>query len=171
MKKLFFLLLTLIILFNGCNVLKNLSLPDIEKNLNTIKPLTNEEVVSGLKEALNIGTNSAIKILNKTNGFYGDPLVKIIFPPEAQFVADKLYSVGLGKLVDDFIKKMNEGAEAAVVKAGPIFTNAIKTMTFTDAMSILKGADNAATQYFKDKTSAQLISAFKPEVQSVLNQL
>ncbi len=171
MKKIYIIFIFTTFLLVGCDLLQNLTLSDIQTNINTVKPLTNEEVISGLKEALKIGTGNAINILNKTNGFYGDPLVKILFPPEAQYVADKLYSVGMGKLVDDFIKKMNEGAEAAVVKAGPIFTNAIMTMSFTDAMGILKGPDNAATQYFKDKTSAQLAAAFKPEVQAVLNQL
>jgi len=163
--------LSFLIFLGGCDILKNIDIAQIEKTLNTKTPLTNDEVIRGLKDALSIGTNNAVGILSKANGFYGDPLVKVLFPPEVQYVADKLYSIGAGKLVDDFILKMNQGAETAVVKAGPVFVNAIKTMSFADAMSILKGSEDAATSYFKTNTSIQLATLFKPEVQKVLDQM
>jgi len=159
---------TIILLTGGCDLIKYV---DLSKVISANTPLTNDEIVRGLKDALSIGTNNAVSVLSKTNGFYGDPLVKILFPPEVQYVADKLYSIGAGKLIDDFILKMNQGAENAVVKAGPVFVNAVKTMSFTDAMGILKGADDAATSYFKTNTRSQLFALFKPEVQKVLDQM
>lgn len=159
-------------ILTSCDILKQISIQDIEKVINTQPAaLTNGEIVQGLKEALSVGTTNAVKILNKENGFFMDPLVKIAFPPEVKYVEDKLRQVGMGKVVDDFVLKMNRGAENAVTKASPIFGNAIKTMSITDAIGILKGTDNAATTYFKTNTSTQLAAAFKPEVQVVLDQM
>lgn len=148
---------------------------DIEKvmdgSANSPKALTNSEVIKGLKEALNVGTNNAVNMLSKQDGFFKDPILKIPFPSEAQFVADKLRQVGLGDMVDNFELKMNRGAEAAVVKATPIFTSAITSMSIQDAMGILKGSENAATTYFKNKTSTALYNAFSPQVKGVLEQM
>ena len=118
-----------------------------------------------------MGTNNAVKVLNVQNGFFGDPLIKILFPPEVKYVEDKLRQFGMNKMVDDFIIQLNRGAENAVGKATPIFTNAVRSMSIQDAMGILRGNDNAATTYFKNATSNQLFSAFKPEVQNVLDQM
>lgn len=160
-------LITLIFVFTflgGCDILKELGLP-------TSMPLTTSEIVQGLKEALKVGTNNAVTVLNIENGFYGNPLLKIPFPEEVKVVEEKLRAVGLDKIVDDFILNMNRGAEKAVSKAGPIFINAIKEMTFDDARNILKGPDNAATEYFRNKTSTELSDAFKPGVQETLDQM
>jgi len=171
MKRFYTISFIALFFLSGCDILKNISFSDVEKYLNTNTPLTNDEVIRGLKDALSIGTNNAVSLLSKAGGFSNDAMVKILFPPEVQYVADKLYSIGAGKVVDDFVAKLNQGAEAAVVKAGPVFVNAIKTMSFTDAMSILKGNSDAATQYFKTNTSTQLTGLFKPEVQKVLDQM
>jgi hypothetical protein len=176
MKKVYVAFLSLSILLSACDMLKNVTYDDVEKILeagqgSSPKALTNAEVVNGLKEALNIGTQNAVNMLSKENGFFKDPILKIPFPQEAQFVADKLRQVGLGDMVDNFELKMNRGAEAAVKKAVPIFTSAITSMSIQDAMGILKGNDNAATNYFKDKTSTALFNAFSPQVQGVLDQM
>ncbi|MCK4466422.1 MAG: DUF4197 domain-containing protein [Bacteroidales bacterium] len=164
MKKQLITLIFITTLLGGCDILKELE-------LQTSMPLTTSEIVQGLKEALKVGTNNAVTALNIENGFYGNPLLKIPFPEEVKVVEEKLRAVGLDKIVDDFILNMNRGAEKAVSKAGPIFMNAIKEMTFDDARNILKGPDNAATEYFRNKTSTELSNAFEPGVQETLDQM
>jgi len=164
MKKQLITLIFITLLLGGCDILKELELP-------TSMPLTTSEIVQGLKEALKVGTNNAVTALNIENGFYGNPILKIPFPEEVKVVEEKLRAVGLDKIVDDFILNMNRGAEKAVSKAGPIFINAIEEMTFDDARNILKGPDNAATEYFRNKTSTELSNAFKPGVQETLDQM
>ena len=164
MKKQLITLIFITTLLGGCDILKELE-------LQTSMPLTTSEIVQGLKEALKVGTNNAVTALNIENGFYGNPLFKIPFPEEVKVVEEKLRAVGLDKIVDDFILNMNRGAEKAVSKAGPIFMNAIKEMTFDDARNILKGPDNAATEYFRNKTSTELSNAFEPGVQETLDQM
>ncbi len=131
--------------------------------------LTESQIVSGLKEALKVGTNNAVSTLSLPDGFYKNARFKILFPPEVVKVENTLRSLGMNKLVDDFIEKMNRGAEEAVKEAAPIFVNAITSMTIADARNILFGNNNAATQYFRQKTSAQLFNAFMPKVKNVLD--
>lgn len=130
--------------------------------------LSNSEVVAGLKEALKVGTTKWSSNLSKAGAFFKNPSLKILFPPEVKNVSDKLKSLGMTKLVNDFEKSMNTAAERAMVKAKPIFVNAITSMNISDAMNILKGSDNAATNYFKQKTRQKLLSAFKPEINKSL---
>jgi hypothetical protein len=139
-------------------------------NLNLITAPTKTETASALKEALNTGVKKAVDVLSKQNGFAGDKEVKIAFPEEIKKVDKTLRSVGLGKLSDDFVKQLNTGAEKAVVLATPILIDAIKSMTFDDAMKILMGGDGSATKYFETKTMTNLYSAFKPKVKEVLDQ-
>jgi len=171
MKKIVFLSLFSLLILGGCDLLQSLNISDFKVPVTTTPALTNAEVVQGLKEALTVGTSNAVKVLNVQNGFFGDPLIKILFPPEVKFVEDKLRQFGMNKIVDDFILQMNRGAENAVAKASPIFVNAVKSMSISDAMGILKGDQNAATMYFKKTTSTALFNTFKPEVKSVLDQM
>lgn len=148
----------------SCEVLKQIEMP-------TQQPLTTGDIIAGLKQALEIGTNNSVNFLGKTDGFYGNPLFKIPFPEEAKVVEEKLRDLGMHRLVDDFIRTMNRGAENAVKLAAPIFVDAIKQMTFDDARNILRGPDDAATEYFRTKTSSRLAELFKPEVQSALDKV
>jgi len=150
--------------FAGCEVLKQIEIP-------TQQPLTTTDIIAGLKQALEIGTNNSVGFLGKTDGFYGNPLFKIPFPEEAKVVEEKLRDLGMNRLVDDFIRTMNRGAENAVKLAAPIFVDAIKEMTFEDARNILRGPDDAATSYFRDKTSSRLAELFRPEVQTALEKV
>ncbi len=165
MKKLVLLSsLLILITMNRCDVLQQLELP-------TGGTLTKDEVVKALKEALRIGTEKAVTQLARENGFYLDDEVKIPFPEEVQFVEEKLRTLGLGKLVDNFVEQMNHAAEKAVTKAGPIFYDAIRQMTIADAVGILNGNEHAATDYFRAKTYDQLVAAFKPDIEKVLNTM
>jgi hypothetical protein len=132
--------------------------------------LSSEDIISGLKEALTVGTNKSTSRLSAVDGFFKDAAVKILLPPEAQKVEKSLRSVGMGKLVDDAILSLNRAAEDASQKAAPIFVSAIKKMTITDGLNILKGTDTAATHYLKDATSKELTDAFKPVIDSSLKK-
>jgi hypothetical protein len=109
--------------------------------------------------------------VSQLDGYFKNPEIKIPFPPDVKKVEDKLRQVGLGKEVDKFVLTLNRGAEDAAKEAKPIFITAIKSMTIQDAWAILKGDKDAATQYLKRTTSAQLKEKFKPVIQNSLNKV
>ena len=129
------------------------------------------EAGQGIKEALTQGVTNAVLNLNKTDGFFGSEIYKMLLPPDAKKIESTLRSAGMGAQVDKAILAINRGAEDAVAFAKPIFVDAIKEMTLTDALNIVKGSKDAATQYFKQKTSQKLIAAFTPSVQGSLDKV
>jgi hypothetical protein len=133
--------------------------------------LGNDEIISGLKEALNVGTSNSTKKLTAVDGFFKDAAIKILMPEEAKKVEKKLRAIGFGKQVDDAILSMNRAAEDAAKEATPIFLNAIKGITIQDGLGILKGGDFAATNYLKSKTVAQLTEAFRPVIENSLQKV
>lgn len=135
------------------------------------KTITNTEIVAGLKEALDLGAKAATNKLSVKDGFFGNAMVKVLMPPEAAKVENTLRQFGMGAYVDKAILSMNRAAEDAAIQAQPIFINAIKGMTVQDALNILKGSNDAATQYLKAKTMAQLTSAFKPVISASLEKV
>lgn len=145
---------------------KSNSIVDLAPSLSS---LTNIDVSKGLKEALTIGAKNASTVLNQTNGYFGNPEVRIPFPKEVEQVSTKLRSLGMGKQVDEFEKTMNQAAEKAAIEAAPIFTNAITDMSITDAKDILTGSNNAATTYLQNKCSNQLSAAFSPHIKTALD--
>lgn len=138
---------------------------------NSLSGLSNADISSGLKQALEIGAKQASQQLSQKDGFFKNAAVKILMPPEAQKVAGTLRSMGMGSLVDDAILKMNRAAEDAAVKAAPIFVNAIKGITIQDGVQILRGGNNAATLYLESKTSSALTAAFAPVIQQSLDKV
>ncbi len=166
-KMLITLMIFILLPFSSCDVLMK-SLENASSQTVT-GSVTTSEIVAGLKEALKVGTNNAVSTLNIKDAFYKSARFKIPFPNDVKIVEDKLRQYGMGSIIDDFVEKMNRGAEQAVAEAKPIFVNAITSMTIQDAKNILFGADNAATNYFKQKTSGALFNAFKPKVKSVLD--
>jgi len=144
---------------------------DTMKILGGEKGLTNDEIVKGLKEALEIGTSTAVKTVSKTDGYLKNPLIKIPLPENVQKVEKLLRATGFGNQVDEFELSMNRAAERAAPEAKNIFWDAIKQMTFTDAGEILEGQDNAATLYFKDKTSGRLQEIFKPITHQAMSEV
>ncbi|WP_044213687.1 DUF4197 domain-containing protein [Saccharicrinis fermentans] len=134
-------------------------------------PLTESEVASGLKEALRVGTDSAAHHLALKDGYFGDEMVKILLPPEADIIVKNASKIPGGqKLIDDVILGINRAAEDAASEAGPIFFKAIKEMTISDAMNILKGSNDAATTYFKSKTYQKLFDLYSPKIKSSINK-
>jgi hypothetical protein len=132
--------------------------------------LTTADIVAGLKEALTVGTQNSSNKLSAVDGFFKDAAIKILMPPEAQKVESTLRSLGFGSVVDKAILSMNRGAEEAAKSATPIFVSAIKQMTITDALGILKGGESSATNYFKEKTTVQLTQAFRPVIDKALTK-
>ena len=143
---------------------------EIDKTFNT-KSLSSQDVIDGLKQALTIGGQNASTAASKADGYFKNPLIKIPFPSEAKEMENKLRSLGMNKEVDDFVLTINRAAEEAAKEAAPIFTNAIKSMTITDGMNILKGNDTAATNYLKQKTSLSLHDKFKPVILSATQKV
>ena len=134
-------------------------------------PLTTAEVAEGLKEALIKGITTGSDLASQLDGYFKNPEIKIPFPPEVKKVEDKLRQIGLGNEVDKFVMTLNRGAEDAAKEAKPIFITAIKSMTIQDAWGILKGEQDAATQYLKRTTTPQLKEKFKPVIQNSLNKV
>lgn len=138
---------------------------------NTPTGLTNDEVIAGLKQALNVGTDTSVSILNKTDGYFNDAAVKILLPPEAQVMYSNLSKVpGISALMDETILAMNRAAEDAASEAKPIFVNAITGMTIADGFTILNGTDSSATTYLRGKTYDSLYHKFQPKIDVSLNK-
>lgn len=148
------------------NKLKNSVKTQVETP--TASKLTNDEVISGLKEALSVGVDNAGKSASMIDGFNKNGLIRIPFPAEADKMQKSLRKVGMGKQVDEFELVLNRAAEEAAKEAAPLFLLAIKSMTVKDGLSILKGEDNAATSYLEASTKDSLYATFRPIVEKAL---
>lgn len=129
------------------------------------------ELVGGLKEALLLGTKTAVQLVSQEDGYFGNEIIKILMPEDLQKVTDTLNRIGLQQQVDEFVLSMNRAAEKAGPGAIDIFVEAIKAMTFEDATGILTGGDTAATDYFKEKTSGQIYETFKPIISTSMSEV
>ena len=134
-----------------------------------VPALSESDIAAGLREALAKGTSSGTASASRQDGYYGSPKIRIPFPANIKKVETKLRSLGLNGLVDDFVLSLNRGAEKAAADAKPIFMDAITSMTIKDAWGILRGEDNAATNYLRRTTSASLRAAFKPVIKTSLD--
>lgn len=142
-----------------------------ESTSSTAKPLSNEEIIEGLKEALNVGTKNSTAKASAVDGFYKNPKLFIPFPPEAKKVKETLDALGMQQQTGKFVMTLNRAAEEAAKDAAPVFLNAIKAMTITDGLTILKGSDSAATKYLQNTTHAELKTKFTPIVQNAINKV
>ena len=133
--------------------------------------LSDVKIGSGLKEALKIGTQNAVNLTGRLDGYFVNQAIKILMPEKLQTMEKGLRAVGLGPQVDEFVLSMNRAAERAAPAAKSIFWDAIGEMTFEDARKILAGSDTAATDYFKAKTTDKLTGAFKPAVDQAMNEV
>jgi uncharacterized protein DUF4197 len=133
--------------------------------------ISENEAGQGIKEALTQGVTNAVLNLNKTDGFFGSEVYKMFLPPDAKKIETTLRKIGMGAQVDKAILAINRGAEDAVAFAKPIFIDAIRQMTLTDALNIVRGNKDAATQYFRQKTVEKLIAAFTPSVKTSLDKV
>lgn len=172
MKKATFLF-GLITLFSSCEVLNEAStiINSNNSNSNNRPGLTNDEVVSGLREALEIGIKNSVNLTSVTDGFLKNNEIRLPFPSDAQKVKDKALEWKLDGQVEKFETTLNRAAEEATKEALPIFVDAIKSMSVQDGFSILNGGDGAATKYLKDNTSSKLVTAFAPKVKEATSKV
>lgn len=133
--------------------------------------LGEDKIVSGLKEALSIGTENTVNLTGKTGGYLQNEAIKILLPEKLQSMDQALRLAGFGPQVDEFVVSMNKAAEQAAPLAKPIFKDAVTNMSIDDAKKILDGGNTAATDYFQGKTRDQLATAFKPEVEKAMSQV
>ncbi len=163
MKKLIFpLLISFAIFLGSCAELMT-----VMETVVTEAPLTETEVVQGLKEALKTGAVNSAEVLSALNGYYGDEIVKIYLPQEAAVIVDNISKIpGGDQLVEDVILRINRAAEDAAREVGPVFVNSISQMTVRDAFGILKGEKDAATQYLKRTTYDDLFNLYSPRIQA-----
>jgi hypothetical protein len=155
--------LTLILIFNltAC--------AELQQVINQLPQgggLSNADIASGLRQALDIGIDKQVSKLTAKDGFFKNELVKILLPDELKKVDKTLRDIGLSKLADEGLKILNRAAEDAVKEATPIFVNAVKDITFADAKNILLGNDDAATQYLTGKTQTALYDKFHPVIKN-----
>ncbi len=130
-----------------------------------------ETTIAGLKQALSVGTENAVAYLSRNNGYFSNEAVKILMPEQIQNVAETMKKFGFQQQVESFELSMNRAAEKAAPQAKRFFLDAIQEMTFDDAKGILNGGDTSATEYLKSKTSGKIYDAFKPLVESSLDQV
>lgn len=133
--------------------------------------LSEGEIASGLKDALQVGTQNAVNLTAKTDGYFGNQAIKILMPEKLRALESGLRAIGYGPKVDEFVLSMNRAAERAAPAATQIFWEAIGSMSFEDARKIWSGGDTAATEYFRAKTSDALGNAFRPVVEKATNEV
>lgn len=155
-----FFALALTFIFSSCNTLK----------FPVTSGITEAEAVQAMRDALDQGVGKGISFLGGENGFLENQAYKIFLPSEAKKIENTLRNLGMGAMVDRAIIQINRAAEDAVTYARPIFIDAIGQMTITDAIAIIKGQSNAATQYFRQKTTEKLIAAFTPVIKGSLDK-
>lgn len=151
------------------SVISGVGSPTIQNNKSN-STLSVTDVSGGLKQALELGVAAGVDMLSQKEGYFKNEMVRILLPSELQKVDETLRRIGLGSLADQGLKVLNQAAEEAVHQAKPIFISAIKNLSFTDAMAILSGDKNAATQYLKQQTNTLLIQAFTPKIEQSLEK-
>ncbi|MFN0083426.1 MAG: DUF4197 domain-containing protein [Ferruginibacter sp.] len=164
MKPLFTLLIISIIL-GSCETLQQVATAAAGVGI------SNTEAAAGIKEALGQGIAKSVLQLNTTDGFFKDALYKVLLPPEAKKIENTLRDLGFNSLVDKAILQINRGAEDAAGYAKPIFVDAIKSMTLSDAIGLIRNGDTSATHFFREKTTDKLLAAFRPVIASSLNKV
>jgi hypothetical protein len=163
-----FILFALLI---SCDIINNtIQTVDIS-NKGNAPTLTNDEVISGLKEALQVGIKNSVELTSITDGFLKNETIRLPFPQDAIKVKEKAIEFGLSGQVEKFETTLNRAAEEATKEALPIFKDAILTMSVQDGFTILKGGDGAATKFLKDQTTAKLVAAFSPKVKEATSKV
>ncbi len=155
----------------GCSVVDLSSIPTITTTSSAKPQLTNDEVIKGLKEALNIGIKKAIDSSAVLDGFLKNPEIRLPFPPDAIKVKEKALNLGMQGQVEKFETTLNRAAEEAVKEALPIFKNAILNMSIQDGFAILNGGNGAATKFLKENTTDSLTVAFMPKVKNATSKV
>jgi len=171
MKKLLLLLICVPVLGIRCDTAQQILTAAGQHAGSNGTGLSTMEIAAGLKEALAVGATNSGNMLSAADGFFKNAAIKILLPEEARKVENTLRDLGMSSLVDKAVLALNRAAEDAAKQATPIFKKAITEMTITDALGILKGGDNAATNYLMQKTTASLTAAFRPVIENSLQKV
>lgn len=164
-KNVFLIIILSILMLFGCvNTMRQFPANQASGTSSKSSGLSNDDIINGLKEALIVGATNSSALASKTDGFNLNQMIRIPFPPEAEKMKVAVDKLGYGSLVKDFELSMNRSAEEASKKAFPIFKDAIMGMSITDGINILRGPNNAATEYLKSKTQSALFTEFTPVV-------
>jgi len=155
----------------SCDIINNTIQTIDVSNKGNAPALTNDEVISGLKEALQVGIKNSVELTSITDGFLKNETIRLPFPQDAIKVREKAIEFGLSGQVEKFETTLNRAAEEATKEALPIFKEAILTMSVQDGFTILKGGDGAATKFLKDQTTAKLVTAFSPKVKEATSKV
>lgn len=156
-----------ILLLLGCFTLISCAeLQQVANQLPNVGQNQTLDISGGLKEALNNGISKQVSKLTSVDGFFKNEMVKILLPEELQKVDKTLRKIGMGSLADEGLKVLNRAAEDAVKESTPIFVDAVKNMSFTDAKNILMGNENAATSYLQNSTTTALYAKFNPVIKN-----
>mgnify|MGYP000265331307 CR=1 FL=1 len=173
MKKVVVLFAAMSMFFNSCTsgqeILKTVG--DVMGAGGNGNPVSELEIIQGLKQALEVGITKGSGVVSKVDGYNGNSNIRIPCPPDVQKVENTLRDLGLGKEIDKLVVNINRGAETAAKGAANIFIASIKKMTITDAMNILKGEKNAATNFLKRTTTQELYNSFRPVIENSLSQV
>jgi len=166
--KTIFTLLIISVTLGSCETLQQVA---NAAGVSTGVGISNTEAAAGIKEALGQGITKSVLQLNNTDGFFRNELYKVLLPPEARKIENTLRDLGFNSLVDKAILQINRGAEDAAGYAKPIFVEAIKNMTLSDAIGLIRNGDTSATHFFRDKTTAKLLEAFRPVIAASLQKV
>jgi hypothetical protein len=164
MKKIFCPLIFVLVLLSSCDTISQLP-------IKTGNGITEAEAGEGIKQALSQGLVNAVLRLNKEDGFFKDAIYKVLLPPDAKKIENTLRDLGFKNMVDNAILQINRAAEDAAGTAKPIFIDAVKSMTVSDAIGLIKNGDTSATHFFRIKTTDKLIAAFLPVIKGSLDKL
>jgi hypothetical protein len=164
MKKTFCPLIFVLVLLSSCDTISQLP-------IKTGNGVTEAEAGEGIKQALSQGLVNAVLRLNKEDGFFKDAIYKVLLPPDAKKIENTLRDLGFKNMVDNAILQINRAAEDAAGTAKPIFIDAVKSMTVSDAIGLIKNGDTSATHFFRIKTTDKLIAAFLPVIKGSLDKL
>lgn len=159
------------VILSSCDVLESAAGSVVNNSSSSTIPLTNEEVVKGLKEALTVGITNSVNLTSITDGFLKNNEIRLPFPQDAIKVKEKALEWGLDGQVEKFETTLNRAAEEAAKEALPIFKNAITGMSLQDGFAVLKGGNGAATKFLKDNTTSELMQAFAPKVQEAIQKV
>ena len=171
MKNIIIICLLLLSTTSNAQILKGLLKKATTLVTENKQGLSQDDIANGLKEALTLGAEKGCVNLSKPDGFFKNAALKILMPPEAQKIENAIRSLGLNQLADDFILSLNRAAEDACTTAAPIFVKAIKDITISDGINILKGNDTAATNYLRTKTQTELAASFSPIIKTSLDKV
>ena len=166
--KTIFTLLIISVTLGSCETLQQVA---NAAGVSTGVGISNTEAAAGIKEALGQGITKSVLQLNNTDGFFRNELYKVLLPPEARKIENTLRDLGFNSLVDKAILQINRGAEDAAGYAKPIFVEAIKNMTLSDAIGLIRNGDTSATHFFREKTTLKLLEAFRPVIAASLQKV